>query len=73
MPLFLLYWFSLLYTWKAVKIKGQIPLVLKLSGRWSPGEEKKGGKLAALLTAVSQFDWSTERNKEQNKRETGFL
>ena len=73
MPSFLLNWFSFSRTWKVVNIKDHIPLVLKLPGRWSPGGEKKAWKLAALLTAVDLSDWLQERNKEQNKRETGFL
>ena len=56
-----------------IKIKDQILLVPKLPGRWSLGGEKKGKKLAALLTAVDVSDWLKERNKEQNKGKTGFL
>ena len=73
MPLFMLNCFPFLRTSNVVKINYQIPLVPKLPGRWSLGGEKKGKKLAALLTAVDLSDWLKERNKEQNKGETGFL
>ena len=65
-------WFLLLCAWKAVKIKDQNPLVLKLSGRWSPGEERKGEKLAALLTAMGLFDWSMKRTKNKTKGKLVF-
>ena len=55
-----------------VKIKDQIPLVPKLPGRWSLGGEKKGKKLAALLTAVDLSDWLKEKNKEQKERGNWF-